>query len=53
MEPRSYASAPIGLNFLVAGYSHVWGDVLLDPSLPIKDLNAKIDAATVAYDRGG
>jgi len=51
MEPRSYSNAPIGLNFLAVGYSYWWGDVLLDPSIPIKDLNAKIDAGTIGYDR--
>ena len=51
MEPLSYTNAPIGLNFLIAGYGHLWGDVLLDPSLPIQDANARINTVTVAYDR--
>jgi hypothetical protein len=51
MEPLAYHNAPIGLNFLIAGYTHWWGNVLTDPSLPIQDVNATIDSATVAYDR--
>ena len=51
MEPLSYTNAPIGLNFLIAGYGYLWGDVALDPSLPIKDLNAKVHTAVLTYAR--
>jgi hypothetical protein len=51
MEPLTYTNAPIGLNFLIAGYGYLWGDVLVDPSLPIKDANAKINTAVLTYSR--
>ena len=51
MEPLSYTNAPIGLNFLIAGYGYQWGDVLVDPSLPIKDSDAKVHTAVLAYAR--
>ena len=51
MEPRAYANSPIGLNFLIAGYGYLWGDVLVDPSLPIKDLDAEVHSAVVTYAR--
>jgi hypothetical protein len=51
MEPRAYANSPIGLNFLIAGYGYLWGDVLVDPSLPVKDVDAKVHAAVVTYAR--
>jgi hypothetical protein len=51
MEPRSYANAPIGLNFFIAGYVHEEGGVLLDPSVPVTDLNAKIDLGVLGYSR--
>ena len=51
MEPRSYSNAPIGLNFLVAGYVHQEGAVLLDPSVPITDLSAKADLGVLGYVR--
>ena len=51
MEPLSYTNAPIGLNFLIAGYGYLWGDVLVDPSLPIKDGDAQVNIATVNYTR--
>ncbi len=37
LEPRAFSNAPVGLNFLVAGYGYSSGDVSLDSSLPIKD----------------
>ena len=51
MEPLSYTNAPIGLNFLIAGYGYLWGDVLTDPSLPIKDADAKVHTAVLTYAR--
>lgn len=51
MEPLSYSNAPIGLNFLIAGYSHQWGNVLADPSLPVRDVEASVDAGNLAYSR--
>jgi len=51
MEPLSYTNGPIGLNFLIAGYGYLWGDVLVDPSLPIKGADAKIHSAFVNYAR--
>ena len=51
MEPLSYTNAPIGLNFLIAGYGYLWGDVLTDPSLPIKDADSKVHTAVLAYAR--
>jgi hypothetical protein len=51
MEPLSYTNAPIGLNFLIAGYAYLWGDVLVDPSLPVKDADAEVNTAVLTYSR--
>ena len=51
MEPLSYTNAPIGLNFLIVGTTHQWGSVLVDPTSPVKDVEAKVDTATLAYMR--
>jgi hypothetical protein len=51
MDPRSYANVPIGLNFLLAGYTYSWGDVLLDPSVPITNADAKVNSAVFGYIR--
>ena len=51
MEPLSYTDSPIGLNFLIAGYSYQTGNVLVDPSLPVKNVKATVDNAFLAYSR--
>ncbi|MGO4304436.1 transporter [Cupriavidus sp. RAF12] len=49
LEPRAYSAAPIGTHFLLATYARLGGDVLTDPSLPITDVNAKIDIFALGY----
>lgn len=49
MEPLSYTNSPVGLNFLIAGYSYQSGSVLADPSLPIHNVEARVDSATLAF----
>jgi hypothetical protein len=49
MEPLSYTNSPIGLNFLIAGYTHQSGSVLVDPSLPIKNVRATVESAFLTY----
>jgi hypothetical protein len=51
MEPRAYSASPIGTNFLLASYLRTSGSVSLDPSLPITNVKAAINAATIAYSR--
>jgi hypothetical protein len=51
LEPRSYSNAPIGLNFLLVGYVHQEGDVLLDPSIPLEDTKAIVDSGVLGYAR--
>jgi len=51
LEPRSYSNQPIGLNFLLATYQYSWGDVVTDPSLPIKNADAKVNAVALGYSR--
>jgi len=51
MEPLSYTNSPIGLNFLIAGYGYQTGNVLVDPSLPLKNVKATVDTAFLAYSR--
>jgi hypothetical protein len=51
MEPLSYTNSPIGLNFLIAGYGYQTGNVLVDPSLPVKNVKATVDNAFLAYSR--
>ena len=51
MEPRAYSNAPVGMNFLILGYAYQWGDVLLDPSLPVQNVTVKAHTAVLAYAR--
>ena len=51
MEPRAYSNAPVGMNFLLLGYVYQQGDVLLDPSVPVKDLNVEVHTAFLGYSR--
>jgi hypothetical protein len=49
MEPRAYSAVPVGTNFIVLNYSRSSGQVLLDPSLPITDLQARINVYSIGY----
>ena len=51
MEPRAYSPAPRGTQFVLLGYGYQSGDVLLDSSLPLKDVSIKFNAASVGYGR--
>jgi hypothetical protein len=51
MEPRAYANAPVGLNFLIAGYAYSTGGVALDPSIPLENGQARVHAFPLAYVR--
>ncbi len=51
LEPRAYSNAPIGLNFLIVGYTFTSGGVAIDPSLPLKDAHVEVNAASIAYAR--
>jgi len=51
LEPRSLSPAPVGMNFLAAGYLNSSGNIMLDPALPIEGLNAKLHTFVGAYVR--
>jgi len=48
LEPRAYASAPVGANFLVGLYSHSTGNVVFDPTLPVTDVHAVVQGLVIA-----
>lgn len=49
LEARAYSASPVGTNFIVANYTHLSGEVLVDTSLPITDVQANIDIQTLGY----
>ena len=51
LDPRAYTPVPTGGNVLISAYTYQTGDVLLDPSVPITDLSAKLSIATLGYAR--
>src|SRR4029077_5460525 len=51
LDPRAYTVTPLDLNIAVAIYNRTWGDVLLDPSLPVDNVSATLNAYAVGYYR--
>lgn len=49
LSPRSYWPAPKGTRVLVSGYAYSSGDVLMDPSLPVYDVDSRINTAVLGY----
>jgi hypothetical protein len=51
IEPRLFANAPVGLNFLLVGYTRSSGGVLLDPSVPLEDASIRVHSSLLGYAR--
>ena len=51
LEPRAFSPAPTGLNIVALGYAYSFGNVLLDPALPITDGEARLNTLIGAYVR--
>jgi hypothetical protein len=51
LEPRTYANTPVGMNFLIAGYSYLWGGVTVDPTIPLENAKLQAHGAVFAYAR--
>jgi hypothetical protein len=49
IEPRAYSNAPVGVNFLIAGYAYTRGGVAFGPELPITNPNLNTSSAVLAY----
>jgi hypothetical protein len=51
LEPRTYANAPVGLNFLIAGYTYSEGGVVVDPSIPLDNAQISLHSSFLAFAR--
>ena len=51
LEPRSYVNTPVGINFLLAGYSYTQGNVAFEASSPITDAKVHVSSGVLAYAR--
>jgi hypothetical protein len=49
LEARSLSNVPVGMNFVVIGYGFSKGNTLMDPALPIDDLNAQTHLLAGGY----
>ena len=49
LTPRAYWPSPKGTKVAVFGYSHVEGDVLFDPSIPLYGVDSNIRTGILAY----
>lgn len=50
IEPRAYSNAPVGVNFLIAGYAYTRGGLAFE-SLPITDARLHTSSGVLAYAR--
>ena len=48
LEPKAYSASPVGAAFLVVGIARSTGSVLTDPTLPVSDIDAKINGVPLA-----
>jgi hypothetical protein len=51
LEPRAYAASPTGANFVVIAFTRATGDVLFDPTVPVTDVHATLNATAVGVGR--
>jgi hypothetical protein len=51
IEPRAYSNAPIGINFLIAGYAYAEGGLEAGASVPLENANLQTHATVLAYAR--
>jgi hypothetical protein len=49
LDPRAYVWLPIKTNTLVTGFSYSEGGVVTDPTLPIQDLEASVQVASLGF----
>ncbi len=51
LDPRAYARVPVDITVLVTGFNYTYGGVLLDPTSPIQDLDAKVESPILGVGR--
>ena len=47
IEPRQYTNVPVGMNFLIGGYTYTQGGVSFDPSLPVTKPDLETNSGVV------
>jgi hypothetical protein len=49
MEPRAYAPSPTGMSFAIASITQSSGGVAVDPTLPLENVDATLNAVSLGY----
>lgn len=49
LDPRAYLWLPIRTSGVVTGFAYSYGGVVTDPTLPIEDLEADVQTASLGY----
>jgi hypothetical protein len=49
IEPREYSNAPVGVNFLIAGYAFTRGGLSFDPAVPVTNAKLRTSSAALGY----
>ena len=47
LEPRAYSASPVGVNFVVVGFTRSTGSVVFDPTVPVTDVQAHLNIPTI------
>jgi hypothetical protein len=51
LEPRAYVASPVGLNFVLVAAGRSTGGVVVDPSLPVEDVEASVNSLAIGLGR--
>jgi hypothetical protein len=51
LEPRALTNVPVGTSFLLVGYAFASGSILLDPAIPIEELDSDLHTVVGAWVR--
>ncbi len=51
IEPRMYSNTPVGVNFLVSGYSYTEGGLAFDSALPVSDPHLESNSGVLGFAR--
>jgi hypothetical protein len=49
LDPRAYVWLPVKTSTFISGFSYSQGGVVTDPTLPIQDLEASVQTASLGY----
>lgn len=47
LDPRAYIKVPVNITFAVLGFGYSYGNVIIDPTIAIRDLKAKIESPII------